>query len=135
MSDVNTNNAEGLPNKAQALYRFWHSFGLEAYDSTVVLSEGAHMPYITYTVETDSIDNTLVMSGSLWYRSMSWEDISLKTDEISRYITNMNPPAVEIEGGRMYVTKGRPFSQRMSDEDPYIRRMVLNIEVEFFTEY
>lgn len=122
-------------SKAQALHSFWSSFQLPAYDNNIVLSDTAEMPYITYDVQTDSIDSVLSMSASLWYRSMSWEDISLKAEEIARYITDMQPPAVAIDGGRMYITKRQPFAQRMSDDDPYIRRIVLNINVEFLTEY
>lgn len=122
-------------DKAQAIHAFWSSFGLPAYDDTVVLDEGATMPYITYDVSTDSLDNSLSLNASLWYRSTSWEEISRKAESIARYIKHMNPPAVVIDGGRMYVTKGTPFAQRMSDENPMIRRIVLSINVEFLTEY
>lgn len=121
-------------DKAQALHAFWSSFGLPAYDDSVVLDDGATMPYITYNVATDSLENVLSLNASLWYRSTSWEAISQKAESIAQYIAHMNPPAVAIEGGRMYVTKGTPFAQRMSDENPMIRRIVLNINVEFLTE-
>lgn len=122
-------------DKAQALHSFWSSFGLPAYDDTVVLDEGATMPYITYDVSTDSLENSLSLNASLWYRSTSWEEISKKAESIAFYIKHMNPPSISIDGGRMYVTKGTPFAQRMSDENPMIRRIVLSINVEFLTEY
>ena len=122
-------------DKAQALHAFWSSFGLPAYDNTVVLDEGATMPYITYDVSTDSLENSLSLNASLWYRSTSWEAISKKAESIAFYIKHMNPPSISIDGGRMYVTKGTPFAQRMSDENPMIRRIVLSINVEFLTEY
>lgn len=121
-------------DKAQALHNFWSSFGLPAYDSTIVLADEASMPYITYEVQTDSIDGTLALSASLWYYSMSWEAISKKAEEISQYINNMDPPAVKIDGGRMYVTRRTPFAQRMGDENRNIRRIVLGVNVEFLTE-
>lgn len=121
-------------DKAQALHAFWSSFGLPAYDDSVVLDDGATMPYITYNVATDSLENVLSLNASLWYRSTSWQEISQKAESIAQYITHMNPPSVAIEGGRMYVTKGTPFAQRMSDENPMIRRIVLSINVEFLTE-
>lgn len=122
-------------DKAQALHSFWSSFGLPAYDNTVVLDEGATMPYITYDVSTDSLENSLSLNASLWYMSTSWEAISKKAESIAFYIKHMNPPSISIDGGRMYVTKGTPFAQRMSDENPMIRRIVLSINVEFLTEY
>ena len=122
-------------DKAQALHAFWSSFGIPAYDENCV-PDDAQMPYITYEVQTDSLEANLSISASLWYRSLSWEAITKKADEIALYIVNMYPPAVKIDTGRMYVTKGSPFAQRMAEpSDKYIRRMVLNINVEFFTSY
>ena len=121
--------------KGQAIQKFWESFGLTAYDETSV-PDDAPFPYITYSVETDSIDNTLMVNVSLWYRSYSWKEISEKAEEISKAIAKMNPPSVKIDGGRLYITKGAPFAQRMGDtSDDAIRRMLLNIHYEFLTEY
>ena len=47
----------------------------------------------------------------------------------------MNPCTVKIDGGRMYIARGTPFAQRMSDVDDMVRRIVLNVTVEFFTAY
>jgi len=121
--------------KGQALQSFWSGFGIPAYDGTVVIPSDASMPYITYEAQTDSFESTLVLSASLWYYSESWADIEAKTQQIAQHIVTQNPPAIPIDGGRMYITKGEPFAQRMSDENPIIRRMVLNINIEFFTEY
>lgn len=124
-----------MVDKAQALHVFWSSFSIPAYDENCV-PDGAQMPYITYEVQTDSIDNDLSISASLWYRSLSWEAITKKADEIAEHIVTMFPPSVKIDTGRMYVTKGTPFSQRMAEpSDRYIRRMLLNINVEFFTNF
>ena len=121
-------------DKAQALYEFWSSFGLPAYDANTV-PDNAEMPYITYDTASDSFDNVLYLNASLWYKQMSWEDISKKADEISKYLFEMNPLTVKIDGGRMYIARGTPFAQRMSDVDDMIRRIVLSITVEFFTAY
>ena len=121
--------------KGQAIQKFWESFGLMAYDETTV-PDDAPFPYITYSVQTDSIDNVVMGNASLWYKTYSWKDISEKTEEISRAIVKMNPPSVKIDGGRLYITKGVPFAQRMREEsDDTIRRMLLNVNYEFLTEY
>ena len=120
-------------DKAQALQTFWSSFDLPAYDVNSVPST-AQMPYITYEASTDSFDNQVSLNASLWYRSSSWEEITKKSEEIARSIVKMNPPTIEIDGGRMYITKETPFSQRMGDEDRSIRRIVMMIDVEFMTE-
>lgn len=122
-------------DKAQALQRFWESFGIPAYEQTTV-PESAKMPYITYSVSTDSLDNVVNMTASVWYHSTSWKDISEKTEQIARYIVGMNPPSIKFDGGRLYIAKGNPFAQRMADpNDDMIRRMYLNIQAEYLSAY
>lgn len=121
-------------DKAQAIQLFWGSFGIPAYDETDV-PDDAVMPYITYGVATDSIDAVVNMGASLWYRTNSWKDISQKAEEIAETIVKMNPPSIEINNGRLYISKGTPFAQRMSDDDGSVRRIYLNIQAEFLTAY
>lgn len=122
-------------DKAQALQTFWESFGIPAYEQTTV-PESATMPYITYSVSTDSLDNVVNMYASVWYHSTSWKDISEKTEQIARYIVGMNPPSIKFDGGRLYIAKGTPFAQRMADpNDDMIRRMYLNIQAEYLSAY
>jgi hypothetical protein len=122
-------------DKAQALQNFWESFGIPAYEQTTV-PESATMPYITYSVSTDSLDNVVNMYASIWYHSTSWKDISEKTEQIARYIVGMNPPSIKFDGGRLYIAKGTPFAQRMEDpNDDMIRRMYLNIQAEYLSAY
>lgn len=122
-------------DKAQALQTFWESFGIPAYEQTTV-PETATMPYITYSVSTDSLDNVVNMTASVWYHSTSWKDISEKTEQIARYIVGMNPPSIKFDGGRLYIAKGNPFAQRMADpNDDMIRRMYLNIQAEYLSAY
>jgi hypothetical protein len=121
--------------KGQAIQEFWESFGLTAYDETTV-PDDAPFPYITYQVHTGSIGDVCIVNTSLWYRSYSWKEISEKTEEISEAIAHMYPPSIKINGGRLYITKGAPFAQRMGDaSDDAIRRMLLSINYEFLTEY
>lgn len=122
-------------DKAQALQNFWESFGIPAYEQTTV-PESATMPYITYSVSTDSLGNVVNMYASIWYHSTSWKDISEKTEQIARYIVGMNPPSIKFDGGRLYIAKGTPFAQRMEDpNDDMIRRMYLNIQAEYLSAY
>ena len=132
-------------NKAQALDKFWNSFGIPAYDETTVpeyVDDGngnqvkLEPPYITYSVITGRLEDIINLNASVWYHSKSWKDITLKTDEIAAKIKNMVPPTIPIENGRIYLTLGDPFAQRMSDpSSDTIRRMYLNIQAEFLTAY
>ena len=122
-------------DKAQALQTFWSGFGLPAYAENTV-PDTATLPYITYEVSTDSLDFSMNLNASLWYRSMRWDAISQKAEEIAQYISTMQPPTIELDSGRMYITKGSPFAQRMGDEGGNdIRRILLSVNVEFLTKY
>ena len=121
-------------NKSQALHDFWSSFGLKAYEQNSI-PDDAVLPYITYETASDSIGNVLPLTASIWYRSTSWTVISQKAEEIAKYLEEVYPISQAIEGGRMYIARGTPFAQRMSDTDTTIKRIVLNIAVEFFTAY
>lgn len=125
-----------LPDKAQALHQFWSGFSLTAYDENSVLtgSDAPAFPYITYSVATDNLDNDVSLSASLWYRSSSWAEISQKADEIAEILYHRHP--IQIKGGYMWIKRGSPFAQRMSDpNDNMIRRIYINITVEYLTAY
>ena len=119
-------------DKQQAYYNFWGSFNLPAYDENSV-PDGASFPYITYQVITSDYDNVIYPTASIWYRSDTWAGIDAKLNEISRAIEEMLP--VPLSGGYMRIDKGAPFAQRMAEDDRTIKRYVLNLNVEFFTEY
>lgn len=121
-------------DKSQAIDAFWNRFNIPAYDESTVPDDAA-IPRITYNIETDSFDNVVSLNASLWYRTKSWEEISKKAEEIGEYIVKMNPPTIKIDNGRLYITKGTPFAQRMTDPDDSIRRIYLNIQAEFLTAY
>ena len=121
-------------DKAQALHNFWSGFGLTAYDELTVPDDAA-LPYITYEVKTDSFENKLNLSASIWNRSTSWTVVEQKAADIAEFIQKQNPCTIPIDGGRMYIVKGTPFAQRMLDpSDDSVRRIVLSIDVEFLTE-
>lgn len=119
-------------NKEQALQSFWSTFGLSAYDETDV-PDDAQFPYITYSVITDKLDTVVNMNASLWYRSTSWKDISDKKEEIAEYLKRGQ--VLQLDNGYLWIVQGHPFAQRIADEDDAIRRIVLNIQAEFLTEY
>lgn len=121
-------------DKAQTLYNFWSGFDWPAYDEGTVPDDASY-PRITYNVVEDSLGQPVALYASLWDYGTSWVSISKKADEIAEAIVNLYPPAIAFDGGRMYITKGAPFAQRVTDVDDQIRRMYLNIQVEFFSAY
>lgn len=117
-------------NKYQALHSFWSSFSLKAYDETSVPNT-AELPYITYESMFGEFGDTLAVTASVWYRSTSWSQVTEKVTEIENQI-GRGGCIVPYDGGTLWICKGTPFAQRMSDaSDDMIRRMVLNLQIEF----
>ena len=118
--------------KAAAIYQFWNSFGLTAYEENTVPHDAA-FPYITYQLVTDSFDREVAATASLWNRSESWTDINAKTEEISQKISR-GGKIIPCDGGAIWLKRGQPFAQSMGDEsDDLIKRKYLNITAEFMT--
>ena len=118
--------------KAAAIYQFWNSFGLTAYEENTVPGDAA-FPYITYQLVTDSFYREIPLTASLWYRGESWTDINAKTEEISQKISR-GGKIIPCDGGAIWLKRGQPFAQNMGDEsDNLIKRKYLNITAEFIT--
>lgn len=123
-----------MPDKTQAIDQFWNSFGWEAYDEGTVKKD-ARLPYITYTVATGSIGGLVVLNASLWDCSRSWERVDNKAEEIAEALYNMQPCTIQLNHGRLHLTPGTPFAQRMTDPEDNIRRVYINIYAEYLTAY
>ena len=118
--------------KSAAMYQFWNSFGMTAYEENTVPTDTA-FPYITYQLVTDSFDREVPVTASLWYRSESWTGINAKTEEISQRISR-GGKIISCDGGAIWLKRGQPFAQNMGDEsDDLIKRKYLNITAEFMT--
>ena len=118
--------------KAAAIYQFWNSFGLTAYEENSV-PDGAAFPYITYQLATDSFEREIPLAASIWYRSESWTAINAKAEEISHTISR-GGKIIPCDGGAIRMKRGQPFAQSMGDEsDDLIKRKYLNITAEFMT--
>lgn len=119
---------------AQALHEFWSGFGWSAYDATTVPSKSftPQMPRITYEVAYDEFETDVYLSVSLWDYGYSWENISKKADEIYSYV-GLGGRIIQYDDGYIWIRRGHPFAQRMADEDDAVRRIVINVTVEYFT--
>lgn len=121
-------------DKWQGLQSFWGSFGIPAYDENSV-PDDAVMPYITYHAEISSFEAIVNTYASVWYYSTSWKDISNKVDEIA---SALSPYALISLDDHQYIYMGQgvPFAQRMKDpESESIKRIYMNVAMEFFTKH
>ena len=132
-------------NKQQAYKAFWSGFGVLAFEENSVptqdvlesLAKDSNLPsdmYIAYQVLIDDLDHAVYPTASIYHRSTSWEKSDLLANAISQRIQNMD--TIKLDNGRMFITKGSPFAQHLLEEgDVTYRRIVLNLGIEFFTEY
>lgn len=121
-------------DKAQALHKFWNSFGWKAYDEATVPAD-AQLPYITYNVMTDRLDGIMNLHADLWDRGYTWKSVEEKASEIGKAIGREGHATQKIDGGYIWYVQGVPFAQRMRDDDDQIRRVYINVQAEFLTAY
>lgn len=124
-------------DKFQAIDKFWNSFGIPAYDqNTVNTGENSpEPPYITYEAQIGALNQVLTLTGSIWYRSTSWKEISQKAEQIAETI-GTGYSIESVDNGYLWIVRGQPFAQRMSDpEDDMIRRIYIILNAEFLTPY
>ena len=115
--------------KEQAYHSFWALFGWPTYDENTV-PDNAGLPRLTYNVSVAEFGEPVTMSVSLWDRSTSWATVTAKEEKIYGEI-GLGGKIVPFDGGSIWIKRGQPFYQRMSDEDDTIRRIYINLEVEF----
>lgn len=121
--------------KAAALFNFFSSFGLTAYEENTVfaMKSSPDFPYITYELKTDDFNGIdVALSFSLWYRSSSWVNINAKSAEISKAIgTGL---MLDCDEGRILIHRGHPFATNLGDSsDDMIKRILHSINVRFYT--
>ena len=118
--------------KEETLYSFWSSFGLTAYEENSTPNQ-PKFPYLTYQVSTDSFDNEIPLTASLWDKTTNWAYLNVKTSEINQTI-GRGGIFLDCDEGKIWIKCGTPFAQNMGDEsDNLIKRKYINITAEFFT--
>lgn len=118
--------------KQDALYDFFSSFGLTAYEATNV-PEDATLPYLTYTyADDDFYGNQAAIIVNLWYRTESNATPNDKVSDIAD-IVGRGGAMIPCDGGVIWMKKGSPFAQSIADSDPDIRRRYINLTAEFLT--
>jgi hypothetical protein len=121
-------------NAQAALNSFWNGYGWTAWEENSVPEEAFSRvnEYITYSSGQNYFDEPMMLTASLWQRSTSWTGTVAKMQEIAEDI-GLVGKFIKTDDGYLWIKRGTPFAQRMSDEDPAVRRIYMNIEVEFFT--
>lgn len=125
--------------KIEALYNFFSSFGIPAYEENSVYAmadagNAPSYPYLTCELKTDYFGQSdVTISCSLWYRSMSWTDISAKAEEISAALGRIGK-LVDYDGGSILIMRSQPWATYMGDDsDDMVKRIVLNLNLRYYS--
>ena len=117
--------------KTEALHGFWSSFGIPAYDESTVPPD-AVLPYITYEVITDNIGSPVYSSAKIHDRSMSWRSVTEIADRIADTL-GYGGITLHFDNGLLLITQGAPFSQRLPDDTDNMRKIMINVVMEFIS--
>lgn len=120
-------------NKMQALNKFWtEATGLTAYEENSI-PDDAQLPYCTYQTLIDSLDAPVFPMGHVWMRTDSWKPLDTIQMRVERYIEGGR--ILPMDEGKLFVCKGRPFSQRETDEsNNSIKGYLINIQIEYLSK-
>lgn len=119
-------------DKEQTLHKFFSQFGIPAYDVNTV-PDDAEYPRITYEVSTGNFGDSIFQTFSIWDRSTSWKTVTDILHQIEDYI-GYGGVTMRYEQGLLWIKRASPFAQRLGGDTDTIRRIVVNIELEFISE-
>lgn len=120
--------------KAAALYQFFSSFGVPAYEATSVpLVDGKPdviMPYLTYTMPIGAFEDVTFPTVNLYAYGASNIWINAKTQEIMDRCHNGATIRFDGGGAIIYCDKWEPLSDAASD---LIRRRYANFTIQWYS--
>ena len=115
--------------KEQAINDFWNSFGVVAYDENTV-PDDAPIKKITYDVVINDFGVPTAMTISIYDISSSWKSVTDILHLIESRI-KYGGATIKFDDGIIWIKKGSPFAQRFGDENDSVRRIIVNIEIEY----
>lgn len=116
-----------------AIFALLGKLGISTYAATSVPSD-AEFPYATVEMSTGSFwSGEVALPVSLWYRGDSEAEPNAKARELSALV-GPGGSVLPCDGGAVWLRRGTPFSQSMSDPgDDKIKRRYVNLTAEFIT--
>lgn len=113
----------------QALDSFWNSFGVPAWDENTV-PDDAPFKKITYEIITNEFGVPTTTTVSIYDRSDGWKSV---TDIFHLVKDRLKNGGVTIQSndGIIWLKPGTPFCQRFGDVNDTVRRLIVNIEIEY----
>lgn len=104
-----------MESTAKAVYQFFSSFGIPAYDQNAV-PDDAELPYITYYVPEPEWGRQCTGYAQVWYRTKSRATVNAKTDQIVSAIGDRGIK-LECESGYVMLRPETPLVTPVKDGD------------------
>lgn len=119
-------------NKYQALYEFYNSFGIPAYEENSV-PEDAKLPYLTYEIMTADLDmDNVAISCQIYFKSNSLMKVNAITEKL--YNALQGGKKLKCDTGYIVLYRGRPFAQNRPSGDKTVKAKYINISADYITK-
>lgn len=115
--------------KEAAITSFFESFGIPAYEESVVPSDATY-PRLTYSVSIGDAFQETMLTCTLWWYSTQWVSINAKAEEIRRRLGE-GGTLVHYDNGAIWLKRGQPFAQNLTQDNDMVRAKLINIIAEF----
>lgn len=91
-------------------------------------------PYLTCELKLDSFgESDTFINFSLWYRTMTFNDIQAKSDEIAAAIGRVGK-MIDFDNGSILIMRTQPWAQSMSDgSDDLVKRFVHTLKLRYYS--
>lgn len=117
-------------NREQAFDSFWNSFGVVAYDENSVPND-APVKKLTYDLVINGFGIPTAITVNIYDISTSWKSVTDILHDIEHRIS-CGGATIKFDNGVIWLKEGTPFAQRFGDDNDTIRRIIVNIEIEFW---
>lgn len=121
-----------MTTRESAIYEFMNGFGIPAYPASSTPDEAPY-PYLTYSlVISDFVSGEVPIEVNVWYYTDSESIPNAKVREIEEVI-GRGGRMVPFDGGAVWIKKGDPWCQSLSDDNHSVKRRYLNMSLEYIT--
>lgn len=129
-----------MTKTGKALYNFFSSFGIPAYEVNSVKDNGQDdsypsnidLPYITFDQADSDWREPISVSATVWYKSTAFDELFSKVDEIKKKVGEGY--SIPVDGGVVYICKDNPFAQVQDTGDVTVKAEYLLFQVNAFCE-
>lgn len=123
--------------KMQALYSFFSSFGIPAYEENSIYAADVAplLPYITYGVATASFPaSNIPIPATIWYNSTSWKDVEETANAVNSALSN-GGYNIACDGGYIHLKRenDREADMQGDPSSKFTKKAILHIIADFNT--